>query len=389
MLYINKFTNTRSYLVAELGSLYVNGVQRMQAKYEIVEDGVKEKILAGTYAIGDKLPTETELMNEYEVSRYTVRRAIGDLENEDFVYRIQGGGMYVNDWQTAQTNKNNSNRMIGVIATHVANYIFPSIINGADQIISDNGFSILLANTHNDPKLERRSLTTMLQSDVSGLIIEPTQSTIPTSNRDLYDKVVTLGLPVVFINATYDLPELSAPSVTTNDVGAMTKLTNYLIDQGHERILGVFQVDDIQGVNRMNGFIKAYQEHSTIALKSNIIMYQSMDPIKQVLAKIEHAVKSNSRPTAIMCYNDQLAIRVIDMVKSLNINIPDDISITGFDDYNVVRYIDPAITTMSHEKERMGHDAAQLLMNLINKKPAKSIVYDPEMIVRDSVKKIN
>ncbi len=361
----------------------------MQAKYEIVEDGVKEKILAGTYAIGDKLPTETELMNEYNVSRYTVRRAIGDLENEDFVYRIQGGGMYVNDWQTAQANKNNSNRMIGVIATHIANYIFPSIISGADQIISDNGFSILLANTHNDPKLERRSLTTMLQSNVAGLIIEPTQSTIPTSNRDLYDKIAELGLPVVFINATYDLPGLSAPSVTTNDEGAMAKLTNYLIDQGHERILGVFQVDDVQGVNRMNGFIKAYQEHAAIALKSNIIMYQSMDPIKQILAKVEHAVKSNSRPTAIVCYNDQLAIRVIDMVKSLNLSIPDDISITGFDDYNVVRYIDPAITTMSHEKERMGHDAAQLLINLISKKPAKSIVYDPEMIVRSSVKKIN
>ena len=143
----------------------------MSAKYEIVENGVKEKILSGVYPIGEKLPTETELMKEFNVSRYTIRRAIGNLENEDFVYRIQGGGMYVNDWQTAHAKGKNSNRMIGVIATHIANYIFPSIVSGADQIISDNGYSILLANTHNDPKLERRSLTTMLQSDVAGLII--------------------------------------------------------------------------------------------------------------------------------------------------------------------------------------------------------------------------
>ncbi len=360
----------------------------MKAKYEIVEDGIKDKILSGAYDIDAKLPTETELMNEFQVSRYTVRRAVGDLENEGYIYRIQGGGMYVNDWQTTQAKSNTSNRMVGLIATHIANYIFPSIISGADQIISDNGFSILLANTHNDPKLERRSLNTMLQSNVAGLIIEPTQSTLPTQNRDLYVKIKKLDLPVVFINAEYDIPELNAPSVTTNDMGALKELTNYLISQGHERILGVFQVDDIQGVNRMNGFIKAYQEHADIVLKSNIIMYQSMDPVKKVLTQIEHAIQDNPHPTAIVCYNDQLAIRVIDMVKSMDLSIPDDISITGFDDYNVVRYMDPAITTMVHEKERMGHDAAQLLMEMMEKKPVKSIVYDPEMVIRDSVKKI-
>ncbi len=243
----------------------------MKAKYEIVEDGIKDKILSGAYDIDAKLPTETELMNEFQVSRYTVRRAVGDLENEGYIYRIQGGGMYVNDWQTTQAKSNTSNRMVGLIATHIANYIFPSIISGADQIISDNGFSILLANTHNDPKLERRSLNTMLQSNVAGLIIEPTQSTLPTQNRDLYVKIKKLDLPVVFINAEYDIPELNAPSVTTNDMGALKELTNYLISQGHERILGVFQVDDIQGVNRMNGFIKAYQEHADIVLRVTLL----------------------------------------------------------------------------------------------------------------------
>ncbi len=101
-------------------------------------------------------------------------------------------------------------------------------------------------------------------------------------------------------------------------------------------------------------------------------MYQSMDPVKKVLTQIEHAIQDNPHPTAIVCYNDQLAIRVIDMVKSMDLSIPDDISITGFDDYNVVRYMDPAITTMVHEKERMGHDAAQLLMEMMEKKPVNN-----------------
>ncbi len=160
----------------------------MQAKYEIVEEGIKGKILSGEYQVGDKLPTETELMQKYAVSRYTVRRAIGDLENEHFVYRIQGGGMYVNDWQSAKATETTSNRMLGIITTHIANYIFPNIISGADQIISDNGYAMLLANTHNDPQRERKSLITMLDSNVTGLIIEPTQSTLQSPNMDLYQK---------------------------------------------------------------------------------------------------------------------------------------------------------------------------------------------------------
>lgn len=359
----------------------------MQAKYEIVEEGIKGKILSGEYQVGDKLPTETELMQKYAVSRYTVRRAIGDLENEHFVYRIQGGGMYVNDWQSAKATETTSNRMLGIITTHIANYIFPNIISGADQIISDNGYAMLLANTHNDPQRERKSLITMLDSNVAGLIIEPTQSTLQSPNMDLYQKIHELNLPVVFINAKYNA--IDGVSVTTDDQGAIEKLTNYLMDQGHERILGVFQVDDVQGVNRMNGFINAYQAHPQITLKSNIVMYRSTDPIKEVLAQVEQHIRTDKRPTAIVCYNDQLAIQVIDLVKSMDLSIPDDISITGFDDYQLGRYMDPAITTMVHEKERMGHDAARLLINMIEKEPAESIMYDPELIVRNSVKKIN
>lgn len=358
----------------------------MQAKYEKVEEELKKKILSGEYEIGQKLPTETELMNQFEVSRYTIRRSVGDLENQHLIYRIQGGGMYVNDWQTAKAKNVSNNRMIGIIATHIADYIFPSIVNGADQIISDNGYAMLLANTHNDPKRERKSLITMLESNVAGLIIEPTQSTVVSPNLDLYGKIKELHLPVVFINAEYQ--QLDAISVTTNDVDAMKRMTDYLIEQGHRKLLGVFQIDDLQGVNRMNGFIKAYQGNADKKLESNVIMYRTTDPLKKTLGQIERAIQNENRPTAIVCYNDQLAIQVIDLIKSLDLKVPDDISITGFDDYRLSRYIEPSLTTMVHEKEKMGHDAAGLLISMIDKKQVKPIVYNPELIVRKSVKNL-
>ena len=81
----------------------------MQAKYEKVEEELKKKILSGDYKIGQKLPTETELMNQFDVSRYTIRRSVGDLENQHLIYRIQGGGMYVNDWQSAKAKNTKYN----------------------------------------------------------------------------------------------------------------------------------------------------------------------------------------------------------------------------------------------------------------------------------------
>lgn len=359
----------------------------MQAKYEIVEEALKNSILSGEYKIGDKLPTETELMNRFGVSRYTIRRSVGDLENEHLIYRIQGGGMFVNDWRSTKVNHSSNNRMVGVIATHIADYIFPSIISGADQIISDNGFAMLLANTHNDQQRERKSLITMLDSNVAGLIIEPTQSTLQSPNLDLYSRIKELNIPTVFINAQYE--EIQGISVTTNDEDAVKRLTEYLFSQGHERILGVFQTDDIQGVHRMDGYLQAYQHNSDVVLQSNIIMYRSSDPIKDVLHQVERAISTENRPTAIISYNDQLAIQIIDLVKSLDLMVPDDISVTGFDDYSLGQYMEPPLTTMRHEKEKMGHDAASLLMNMMEKNPVESIVYNPEMIIRNSVKKID
>ncbi len=70
----------------------------MEPKYVRVKKNIKSNIINGKYKINEKIPTESELMAIYKVSRYTVRRAVGDLEHEGYIYRVQGGGMYVNDW---------------------------------------------------------------------------------------------------------------------------------------------------------------------------------------------------------------------------------------------------------------------------------------------------
>ena len=93
-------------------------------------------------------------------------------------------------------------------------------------------------------------------------------------------------------------------------------------------------------------------------------------------------------PTAIVCYNDQLAIRVIDFLKSKGLKVPADISVVGFDDYQMSRYISPSLTTLNHNKTKMGEDAGQMVLDMIQDKPVESILYQPPLIKRDSAGKV-
>ncbi|MDY5162332.1 GntR family transcriptional regulator [Leuconostoc citreum] len=359
----------------------------MPSKYETVKKYILDQIVTGELQKDQKLPTESEMMATFSVSRYTIRRAISDLENENYVYRIQGGGSFVTDWQT-QRAPDKMPRVIGILSTHVASYIFPAIIDGADQVISDSGFSLSLANTHNQPAKERTALINLMSQNLAGLIVEPTQSAIPTPNIDLYQKLQKMAIPIVFINAGYQ--NVADVSVISDDSEAIYRATNYLISKGHHRIVGVFQVDDQQGVNRLDGYMKAYQAHSALLTDCMPMMYKS-DDVTQALHQINELVVQSptKRPTAIIAYNDQLAIRIIAMIHDLGLRVPEDISVLGFDDFQLSQYLSPRLTTMTHEKQKMGQDAAKLLIQKINHHKVASIIYRPELIERDSVKDLS
>lgn len=355
----------------------------MDTKYDVVKKGLRNDIISGKFAIGDKLPTEAQLTKQYNVSRYTVRRATAGLEQEHYLYRIQGDGMYVNDWEKTPATKT-ENKIIGVVTTHLADYIFPEIISGIDQVVSDAGYAVFISNTHNTFDRERRSLLRIIESGVSGLIIEPTMSALPNPNKDLYDQIKQLNIPTVFINSKYE--DLDFNCLAVNDIESEAQLVQHLIKQGHKRILGVFKVDDIQGAHRMQGFYKAFQTKPDYALDSNIIMYQSNDEENNalILNKIETYLESANAPTALALYNDSLAIQTIDLVKSLGFRIPEDIAIVGFDDYGLSTYMTPSLTTNRHPKRKMGRDAAQILLNIIDGQPGHDVIYEPDIIIRNS-----
>ncbi|WP_010290009.1 GntR family transcriptional regulator [Kurthia massiliensis] len=361
----------------------------MEKKYIIVKDQIKQWIVAGKYEPHEKLPTESELMKQFDVSRHTVRRAISELEIEQYVYKIQGGGMYISNWTEQQLPHTlEHQRTVAVLTTHISEYIFPKIISGIEKELAAHDYSMLLTSTQNNRELEQKNLANLLRTNLSGIIVEPTQSALVSDNIGFYRNIVDTNMPCIMING--HLENIHVPYLVMDDVKGGRIGVEYLLTQGHTRILGIFKTDDVQGIHRMNGFTQAFQQHTTASV-GQFVAYSTNDTIETIWQRIEPFLQlpKTQRPTAIFCYNDELASNLMNVLVQKGFDVPNDFSLLGFDDASIAALLTPSLTTIRHPQEEMGRQAARKMIQLIEQRQVDNTIYEPQLIVRQSVKDIS
>lgn len=355
-------------------------------KYIIVKNSLKEQILAERYKINDRIPSESELSKLFSVSVHTIRQAVNQLVSEGYLIKIQGSGTYVSQRYLDSGNK--QTKTIGLITTYVSEYIFPSIIRGIEEVLSQHNYSLLLASTYNDTKSERKNLEKMLNQNVDGLIVEPTQSSFVNPNLDCYLKIMQENKPLLMLHEEYD--ELSIPVIKMNDEKSGKMLTNYLIELGHRRIAIISKTDDKQGKIRLKGCLSALNQDNILFDQDYIITFETKSE-DELSNKINEVLHLDDQPTAFVCYNDQVAIKVIEEIQKNGKNVPADYSVVSHDDSYLSTAI-PSIhlTSAAHPKEEMGRRAAEWIINAVENKPVKSdtIIFEPELKIRNSTRNI-
>lgn len=354
----------------------------------MVKETITEWITSGKVQPGEKIYSENELVKMFGVSRHTVRQAVGDLVHEGLLYREQGAGTFCSNKkeQTPSTihTSNTNGKNIGVITTYISDYIFPSIIKGIESYLTAQGYSLTFACTDNDVEKEKQCLQTMLSRNIDGLIVEPTKSSNYNPNINYYLELEQNNIPYLMINQYYT--QLMPPHMIMNDEHGGYIATEHLIKLGHEKIIGLFKTDDLQGVNRMQGFIRAFREHGLPFFPEMVITFTTEDQDSKLLERLKNFFNTDSMPTAIVCYNDQLALNVINMLKQLGLNVPEDVSIVGYDDSSLAVATEVKLTSITHPKMQMGIEAAKWIVSEVEKKgdTPQSIIYEPELIIRNS-----
>ncbi|WP_163580266.1 GntR family transcriptional regulator [Gracilibacillus saliphilus] len=363
----------------------------MEAKYKQIKQSIKSKILEGLILPHEKISSESELMRQFDVSRHTVRVAIGELVNDGWLYREQGAGTFCAD--RSQREKSSStilpNKNIAIVTTYISDYIFPSIIRGAEAYLSEQGYHVSIFNTNNKYEQEQKILIKLLTGNYDGVIIEPTHSASATPNLKYYLNLERANIPYVMINAIYE--ELEPVYFMVDDVIGGYLQARHLMDLGHQKIACMYKTDDAQGQKRLKGFIKAHRELNIPLDTRNIVTYNSEDQLTKPKKELQRLFKlKEEKPTAIVCYNDQLVLQLMDEVRQAGIKIPEQLSLIGFDDSLLVEISEVKLTSVKHPKNQLGLDAAQAIIQMIKEKEVNqtydpvSKLYEPELVVRQS-----
>ncbi|QAA33343.1 GntR family transcriptional regulator [Clostridium manihotivorum] len=349
-------------------------------KYMQIASFFKKEMEEGRIAYGDQLLTENEIVDKFSVSRHTVRQAFMELENNGYIKREQGKGTFCS---YSEKNKSNEQKTIAVLTTYISNYIFPSIISGIEEVLSSAGYNLLLYNTNNEKQKEKECLEKIIENGVSGLIVEPTMSAVDNINVDYYRELEKRNIPYIMINSKYK--ELNGPFIGMDDEEGAYILTRYLLQIGHKNIAGIFKSDDLQGLNREQGYVKALKENNISITNHNIGKYNTKEKEYFPQEFTNGLLRRKDRPTAILCYNDQIAVQALQAIREEGLRVPEDIALVGYDDSYIATATEVKLTTIRHPKEDLGRKAARMLMDTIEGKANHgSYIYKPELIVRAS-----
>ncbi len=267
-----------------------------------------------------------------------------------------------------------------VTVPDLANPFFSHILQGIESAALRAGYSVLVGDTQHDEKREQKYAQMLQHREADGLIFLGHR--LPKAAATLIRSVPMQQAPVV--NGCEFSPGLGVPSVHIDNAKAASEAVDHLCRLGHRRI-GVVTGPMASPLSRdrLSGTMaRARQAGARVE-----IMVASGDfSIESGIAAGEQLLTSAKPPTAIFCFNDEMAIGVLHMARQHTLQVPADLSVVGFDDIRFAQYVDPPLTTIRQPMRELGEGTVRLLLDILrgNVKEAVSVTLPHALIVRSS-----
>ncbi len=280
----------------------------------------------------------------------------------------------------ARALASNQSLLIGLLYASQSNSFVSKIQVGALKRCRADGYNLIIYPEDHESDLLLENLEKgLINTNLDGLILTPPFSDM----KPLLSFLATRQIPFVRVGGDQSLNQ--HPSVYSNDKEASYEMCRYLISLGHQRIAFIVgHPDHAASQQRLLGYQQALEEASIKPIDDYIQQgFFTFESGEQCARKL---LTLSPRPTAIFASNDYMATGIVKVAAQMNLFIPNDLTVTGFDNAPASRYIWPSLTTIKQPITEMAFEAARILIRIIRQKPIENpnVIFKDELIVRES-----
>ncbi|MEA4888063.1 MAG: GntR family transcriptional regulator [Clostridiaceae bacterium] len=333
--------------------------------YQVIKDSLSDKINSRQLLPGQQLPTEFELARQFGVSRITSKRALEELEKEGYIRRKRGQGSFVSA-QSAKTSSGPINKIISLILPHFhAESWAMAYIKGAMDYLNPRGFFLSIHGTGDVN--ERAILYQLVHEGVGGIIYYPDYT---VSHIDVLTAISMNRIPLVTIDKYYD--GLPISSVVSDNYQGEYMAVRHLVELGHSHIALICssQIGERSSVrDRFLGYCYALRDSGLEIIQDYIlddyfrVMHQYKDQNEShefLKSRLQSLLQSNV--TAMLIENDYEGITIYRLLKEMGVRIPEDLSMIGFDNSEMLVHNGIYMTTINQHFHQIGSKAADLIV---------------------------
>lgn len=334
--------------------------------------------------------TLKEIAQHFSVSVSTVSKAINDSHeiSEELKLKIQ---------KFAKENKYRPNKValsllqrktktIGVVVPNILNYFFTQVFSGIEKIANEHGYNLLSCISDESYDKEVATLEFLGGGTVDGLIVSMAEETQFKRELGHFQHILDEQVPLVMFDRVAD--DILCDKVIVDDFEAGYKTTKYLLNLGCKAVAVVTGIDHSSvGGLRVEGYKKALEE-AGIPYDDKLILRIGKNDDLEIL--ITFLLNYNSMD-GIMALDEITAVEVLKLIKEKGYRVPEDISVVGFTNGTLSRYVTPALTAVSQHGTYIGETAAKILIDRIEGRAPQDCttkVIKTSLIVRDSTKKV-
>jgi len=363
--------------------------QEREPLYIQIQNHFKQLISSRQLVEDDRIPTEKELIEQFQVSRITVANALADLANEGWIYRIPGRGSYVkgipesyiqNAGNDAFEAQQATTPKIGLIFPSIEDFFAIQMVRGIRKALKDSKYSLIIMFTYNSKELEKNAIRE-LRSRVDGLLIFPVDAEVYN------EEIIALKMQnYPFVLLDRHLPGVETNVVLSDPLQGSILAVEHLWNEGHRNIAicSDTPMPTVTVEERIQGYNEALKRQGALINPALILTdFSIQDEPFQEDYPLYRFIK-NKMATAYIALNCKLGVHIWSLARAAGLRVPEDVSIITFDNPSPMFEEFSIFTFINQKEEQMGYEAGQVLLRLLEN-PAHTpkyskIIMQPELV---------